>query len=129
MLPISHPGDQQLVDIFQQCAVLRRKQGMKPFRYAVLLTKTDLCEPWSLTFKGVDCLKQLQILDGLGTQTFLRNRSSQIVTWQGLRFQVFFSARRTAVPHQGYREEVGKRLAASRLMHRVLAINETSAGL
>lgn len=51
------------MDIFQQCAVLRRKQGMKPFRYAVLLTKTDLCEPWSLTFKGVDCLKQLQILD------------------------------------------------------------------
>lgn len=38
-------GDEQLVEIFQRCDAERARCGMMPFRYVVVLTKTDLCKP------------------------------------------------------------------------------------
>lgn len=34
----------RLVEIFQRCTRERARRGMTPFRYVVVLTKTDLCE-------------------------------------------------------------------------------------
>ena len=111
MLLISQLGDQQLVDIFQQCAVLRRKQGMNPFRYAVLLTKTDLCAPWRWT----SWLVAEETVDVLEARKFAKEPEQSDSYLAGLMLWAFAGS-----AHQGYREEVGKRLVASRLMHKLL---------